>query len=477
MVLLWPALAFGAYTEFYVQTTASNMNGGSDNADAAAYTSTNGNWSTTTNVFTPTSGNPSSSGVAVGQFASIYIDAATTPVYIARVTAVSSTTITMSSTAFSGTAPVTSATARTIKCGGAWKGPNAAVAHPFGFITNALQNSSNNSPRVNIKGGTTYAITAAMTHASDKSLFQGYTTSIGDGGKATIDGGTAGASYTLLTISGLNCAFRDLIFANNGATGAAAGVVPSSSGTVLDRCVFHNFTLDGLGATGSGIANECEAYLCNTSNTATSGGLKSSNASFFMHRCISHDNSGNLNNGFVQASGSYNSFVSCIADTNGLNGFLLSGTPLIVIMINCVAYNNTAGAGVTTSANTSQRVLINNSIFASNGTYGVNIQGTGAGSWVIQNSAYYNNTTAATSFGNVVAVDNVGEITLTALPFIDAPNGDFRLNRAFLARGAGRGNFTQTQGSYGNTSMLGYPDVGALQHKEPPGRIPSIGGP
>jgi hypothetical protein len=48
-------------------------------------------------------------------------------------------------------------------------------------------------------------------------------------------------------------------------------------------------------------------------------------------------------------------------------------------------------------------------------------------------------------------------------------------SRARRRRSTTDASFTQTQASYGNASMVGYPDLGAVQHKEPPQNIPSMG--
>lgn len=74
-----------AYTEFYTDyVSGNNMNGGSD-AGSATVTYTNGGWNSGTGVFTPASGNPSSAGVTVGQFASVYADGGTTPAFVGRI--------------------------------------------------------------------------------------------------------------------------------------------------------------------------------------------------------------------------------------------------------------------------------------------------------------------------------------------------------------------------------------------------------
>src|SRR3990167_1101940 len=224
-----------AFTEFCCRSGGSNLNGGAlasgaEPSTTAVYTCINSNWDGTS-IFTPTDGSTPASSVTVGDFASVYLDAAAVAVYVSRVTVVAAGVngaITLSTTAKSGTAPTVGATGRSIKVGGAWKGPNAAEGFPFNFINEACTNSSDNPVRVNFKNDASYSITAAMTHTLiGPTFFQGYTSAFGDLGKATIDGGTSGASYVLLTFSGngtARCYGLDLIFQNNGATGSANGV-------------------------------------------------------------------------------------------------------------------------------------------------------------------------------------------------------------------------------------------------------------
>src|SRR5262249_49902200 len=152
-------------------------------------------------------------------------------VYIARVTTVAAGVngaITLSTTAKAGTAPTSSATGRTIVVGGAWLGPNGATGFPFNFVTNALVDGSGNFPCVNLKNNATYNITAQISHTNaGPIMFCGSSSTVRDGGKATIDGGTSGASYNLLAPSSAatNCTYQDLILQNNGASGTASGFV------------------------------------------------------------------------------------------------------------------------------------------------------------------------------------------------------------------------------------------------------------
>lgn len=451
-----------AFTELYCQTTGNNLNAGSTNTDAATLTYAGGTWVTTAGgVFTVASGNPSSDGVAVGDFASVYTTAgATIATYISRVTARDATTITLSATAISGakTNPSTTGGATTCKIGGAWQGPNAAVSFPFGFITNAMVNTSSYKPRVNFKSGTNYAITAAMTHSLTNVVFQGYTTTVGDGGRATIDGGTSGASYILLSVTGERNVFEDLVFANNGATGNANGVVSTSVNTTeFCRCVFHD--MRGAGAQLAGcVTNECEFYTNNKNGDAASGGLIVQSPVGAHIRSVFHDNTGYG----VYVSTSTAAFINCIFDTNTTSGAGLNGNNVCGFFSGCDFYNN--ASCVDLSLNGANAVLANCNLIKSSGYalkiqtgYPVHLINCGVGSGTMANASGLYNTGI---FAPVIEEGTVTYATDTA-PWTDAANGDFRINLA-AAKGAGRGSFMQTSASY--TGAIGYPDIGAAQH-------------
>lgn len=451
------------FTELYCDASAgSNLNGGAPIGGSYPFTYTGGNWVAATGVFTVASGNPQTDGVTVGDFASVYADGASAPTgFVGRVTARDSTTITVSLTAKSGTAPTDGTGNRTVKVGGAWKGPTGTSAFPFGFITATLQDASANTARVNFKSGTAYSVTAAMTHSNaGPMVFQGYTSSAGDGGKATIDGGTSGASYVLLTVSAARNHFLDLIFQNNGASGSADGVSVSSGQGVWQRCVFNSFRGNGVDAIAGMVFVECEAYSCNASNVGTNGGFKFE-AAIHAYRCIAHDNTGNATGGFVLTASCH--LQDCIADTNGKDGFLSTVASGTTSLKGCVAYNNT-GSGVLLTGNTTS-ALIDNTLLVSNGAYGVSATGT-TPYVVLENCAFFSNTSGQTNGINAGYV--TGSVTLSADPFTAASTGNFTLDNTAsegaACRGAGRGAFTQTQASY--TGTVGYPDIGAAQHQD-----------
>lgn len=459
-------------TEFYVVPTGSNLNGGSGTNTTAAYTSVNGNWNGTS-IFTPTDGSTPASTVNVGDFASVYLDGATVGVYVARVTVVAAGVngaITLSTTAFSGTAPTSSATGRSIKVGGAWKGPNAAEAFPFGFVTSALTDASGNIPRVNLKGGTNYAVTAGITHANAGPIvWQGYTTTVGDQGKATIDGGTSGASYTVITTSCANNSFLDLIWSNNGATGNADLVIDSGVENLFTRCVFHDSRGTGILFSGTGGAVSCEAYANGKNNSTTKAGFGCTSQGTHFISCITHDNTGSNTSGFNIGAATY--MIFCISDTNGKDGVTYTGILGGLVMMGCDVYNNGA-AGLDMTGASGTFLDMQNCNFLKNTTWAVTSSGSALRNGRIRNCGFGTGTQANGS-GNVDT--NVGGIVVNSsvnyasgvTPWVDPANGDFRINLA-ASKSTGYGVFTETAASY--TGTVAYPDIGAAQHQDsPPG--------
>jgi hypothetical protein len=467
-----------AFTEWYCESGGSNLNGGS-NAGAVKLTFTNGGYNATTHVFTATGADLSV--IAVGDFASVYLDGASAPTaFIGRVTAVDDTLdlITLGAARI-GTEPGTAASGVTIKVGGAWLGPTGASGFPFNFMTNAAVNAAADTVRVNFKNDATYSITAAIT-ISNNGLFrwEGYTTTVGDGGRAIIDGGATGTSFTLLNANGGDSEFKALIFQNNGDTGTSDGVVTGSAVTriVFYNCVFHNLRGSGLsfGNSGGQTAVECEAYLCNGSNAASKGGFNTSVSSVYV-RCVSHDNAGSNGIGFrvsIGANNSMTTFERCISDTNGSDGFNVGGgSTSSVLMMNCESYNNT-GDGIDMSNTASMAAQIINCNLVKNGGWGINGSGSGTRAGEVTNCGFGAGTQANTS-GTTTGLKSMvesGSVTYAAdvTPWLDPANGDFRINLA-AAKGAGRGAFTQTQASY--TGAVGYPDIGAAQSIGPAGNI------
>ena len=127
-----------------------------------------------------------------------------------------------------------------------------------------------------------------------------------------------------------------------------------------------------------------------------------------------------------------------------------------------VFYNN-GGDGID-SASDAPQVSITNSIFDSNGGYGINLPGATPNTTVVftRNNAFRNNTTGTQTFGGITTGITTGNVTLTAIPWVDAPNGDFTLNST-----AGGGAALKGTGYSGGTlfqpSAPATVDIGAVQ--------------
>ena len=471
ILLLLPSLSFGAFTEFYVQSGGSNLNACSTTGNTATYTSTAGNWVQATRVFTPTDGSTPASTVSVGMWVSVYLNAATVGTYVARITAVGAGvngTITTDATAFTGSVPSNSTGGISVKVGGACLGPNAGSQYPLLSGHGALKNASGDMPRFNFKNDQTYSISTGITSNQNSIVLQGYGSSVGDAGRATIDTGTN--TIKALSITGQSALIADFIFSSTQTSGTTDLASDTSSATWL-RCVFHGARGSGLvlGNTDS-MAVECEAYDNNKSNTSGFAGFRATIDGPRFYRCVSHDNTGSNTAGFGFASAG-GSLHNCISDTNGGKGInIASGaTATRVVISACDIYNNGSdGIAIATSASTMSFFIENTNLIKNTGA-GINVTSTnGSYSGFVFNCGYGAGTQANGSADTLGALVSSGAVTYGTdlTPWVDGPNGDFRINLA-AANWAGRGAFTETAASYAGT--VGYPDIGAAQSKTGPG--------
>lgn len=458
------------FTEFCCRSGGSNLNAGTrtgsstEPGTSADLTYASGSWVNTTRVFTVASGDPVADGVAVGDFAAIDTGGATAA-FIARVTARTSTTITLNSTGL-GTNPANGT--YTLRIGGAWQGPNGTVGFPFGQTTVAnLTNVAGDVVRINMRG--TFNISAAIGNWSLGSLVrvEGYTSTYADGGSFTLDGGTSGASYVLLAIVGrIHC--KNAIFQNNGATGSSRGMsLAGANPAIFENCIFQDFRGFGLGFAAfnmDSIVINCVARRCNQSNTANTGGFQAHLGSVF-HSCIATENTGSNSSGFVFTGASHpSSLVNCQSYGNGAHGLNVVSTGHVFVTA-CDFYNN-GGSGISATFGSTYAV-VTNSNFVKNAAWGINANN--ASSLVLVRNCGFGSGTAANASGTVNhprPEDCVDLVTYPSNvePWADAPNGNFAISEA-TAKGAGFGQFP-----LGSTT--GYPDIGSAQSQATSGSAP-----
>lgn len=472
IVLLVPVMCFGAYQEFYFESGGSNINGGS-NAGAAKYTSTNGNWSTVTHIFTPTDGtNPVSAGVAVGDYASIYNDGVTLAVFVVRVTAVTNAAngaITTSTTNQIGTQPTTSATARSIKVGGAWNSMFNATGFPLipgaGTLSN-LQDGSSNLPRFNFKNDQTYSSTSANSFGGLANVaLQGYTTAVGDGGKAIWSNSTVAG--TAFTFTGGPAYWKDIIFANTGASSTQTLVSLSSNGQYFERCVFHGARGNGVLTAVGVLFADCEFYDNNKSNTSGLAAVRSTATAGqpILLGCYIHDNTGSNALG-VYNTGGNSVIINSIIESNGTHAVQNDGTTggtTPGLILNTDFYNN--GGIAFLPNNSGQSInLIRNCNFLKNTSGGIVTSVTlTLGS--AQNNAYGSGTQANGAADTIKSIQESGKVTYASgvTPYSAPTTGNFSLVLP-AAFNTGLQTWTETDGT--NTGTVGFPDIGAAQHSD-----------
>jgi hypothetical protein len=471
-----------AYTEFYCQNGGSNLNSGSTTNNTAAYTSAGGNWVQSTRVFTPTDGvNPVTAGVTTGMFASVYVTAgATATGYIGRISAVTNATngtITIDGSINYGSAPANGTGTITLKVGGALAGPSGSTTFPLGLTgtLSTLVNTNSDPFRLNAKNDQTYAMTSALAFnvLSGGGTIQGYSSSVGDGGKASFTSTVTGsAPFSIGSGSALN-----IVDINFSFVGSASGSQPlfnvAAAGSVMFlRVVFH-------GARGAGLASaasiniyviESEAYACNASATSSLGGFckTSGSGAFVFINTFSHDHSGSNGHGFVNStSGSEMVLINSIAANCGGKGAFIpaGGTQNSLISINSNYYNNTGDAITIGSVNPWVLDLLMNNNFVKNNGKAINCSATKQAG-IIYNNGRGSGTQAngsADALGSII--DSGTDITYASdvTPWNAPTTGDFRTTLA-AAQGAGRGHFEENDGTH--TGTVGYPDIGAAQHRD-----------
>lgn len=454
------------YNEFYCTSGGSNLNSGTDENASAYYTSTNGNWDATNRIFTPTDGsNPATSGIAVGRYVSVYLDAASVGVFVARVTNVVNAVngaVTVSATNQGGTAPTTGATGRTLKAGGAWRGPSGSSRFPFDYSFANLTDIAGNWPRLNMKNDQTYSITSGLTFTGTNAALQGYSQAVGDGGRATIDGGNSAG--VLLTLGSSTQIIADLILANNATGSPNNGLSTSSQSALILRVTVHDVGSNGFNlANSSNTLIECEAYRCNLQNQSGAGGFRANTDCWFLY-CTSYNNTGD---GMVFVDNTGNIFVQgCIFFNNtrcGAAGLLSSSQPSS--FQHCDFYNNGADAIRNTNVANTSSWVIRNCNFVKNGGYAFASPSltTGKVLGIMQNCGFGNGTQ---SNGGVLSGTDRMFITgkvdypVNVTPWLDPTLGKFDIILP-QAISAGAGAFTITQSSVGPT--VGYPDIGAAQ--------------
>jgi hypothetical protein len=437
-----------AFTEFYVNAAAvgNNTNAGDSPLPVILRTS-GGNWVAATGVYTLVGMDTTGVGIVVGMMASVHADGASLTGFVGRITAFDLTTVTVSLTAKAGTAPVDGTANRTLAIGGPWKGPNGAVGFPFGFMVQALNDGVNLIPRVNFKNNAQYTTSSAVSHAITDNgpvIWQGYATTPGDGGRAGWGTSIGAGSYILLTMGGANTRrqwLEDFEFYANGTTGTATGVSFQGVDGGARNVTVQQSRGIGLLCNGPGSTYiQCEAYVCNQSNTAGLAGITHGN-NIRLIRCSSIASN---KDGFSTGTGaSQNSILmNCMSWANAGSGYSFKAPTATagssLVLRHCDSYGND-GDGFTFDAITAGGVVfLENCNFIFNDGWGIRqldalyhtlvMQNCGFGAGTMAN-ALGNMSFSATA--NMLLEDGTINYTADAVPW--------KANSQFIGHGEGIG--------------------------------------
>lgn len=349
--------------------------------------------------------------------------------------------------------------------GSAMTGRMGGAALTINQITNTAAVARN---FVYVKAGSGYTITATITIPNSMPLrIIGYTTTRGDGGTVTVTCNTNSVSMVTIGITSAQSAYRWENFTfQHTATTRGIGFTQNGAFADFGQLQLINCTIDGCTeGIGSGLNDWTEVilYNCVIKNCSTAG-IQTSVKQTVCIDCFFKGNADgvHLNN---NRTDSYSTifFLRCIFASNTGNGFKSTSQPSFAnyFFESCVFYNNTTDgiwidvSGVTIMAR------VRNSIFMSNGGYGINIVQTNSyeqTAAIGEGNAFYNNTS-----GQVQRFPNDGAVTLSGDPFVAASSDNFAIDNTANEGALLRAKALPTAKRGGGTQYL---DVGAMQHQE-----------
>lgn len=306
-----------------------------------------------------------------------------------------------------------------------------------------------------VKATATYSISTGLTAntATTNTTVNrviGYTTTRTDLGIVTVQ---ATAAITMLAQSTNGWSLENLIFDGNG-TGTN-GI--NSTGTLrLSNVVVKNLT--GYGITSN--SNTTRYFdRVEVTGCGTTGGIVNSQGFIIINECYVHDNT-------IPGITTVDRLVllnSVVESNSGASsdGLTINTSLSVILIAGSVFYNNGRdGVRVTPGGMPGLSPVIVNNIFDSNGGWGINdTTGPAKQIVIIRANAFRNNTS-----GQVTPFSMLNAVTLTGIPFTDAPNGDFTLNNTAGAGAACRA--AGSPGSFIGLAALGYRDIGTFQHQD-----------
>lgn len=312
-----------------------------------------------------------------------------------------------------------------------------------------------------IKATATYSVGTGITTAaginSGLGIIRiiGYTTTRGDGGRATLQ---ATAAINIFTDGQGGFRFENLILDGNANTGVL-GFVLNNSASAIYNCVIKNFLASGVSLVGIG-TSIVQSEVTGCVGSYSTGGISTNSTNSLIKNCYIHDNT---TSGIGVINYGTHIIGNVIANNTGASSDGVQLNPAYSSsrcnVIGNVFYKN--GRDGYRNTHTYVSCEISNNIFEQNVGIGLNtsIMSPVSSDILIHHNAYHGNGTARS--GNNAGT---GDVMLTGDPFTNAASNDFSLNNT-----AGAGAACRATGYPGVMigGGTGYEDIGALRHQDP----------
>jgi len=300
------------------------------------------------------------------------------------------------------------------------------IGDPYGdlqYALNTMTQDTTNGDRINIKAGTAEVLAASLSLATYGTpatgyplIFQGYTSTAGDGGQGAISGA---GSYGIFADANLDyIVLADLELYNTG----SSDVIDLDNFIGIYNCEIHTTSGEGIDIDGGYIVG---CYVYNVGNVLNNG-IRIDNG--IVYGCYVEYGVTNTPASGIRIGGNAQAVSNIVKCTGSMNGIYTNNAQSSTIS-NSIFSNGGTGAGINGGSTSGQgRAVVNNVVDGFSGAGGVGISTEGDSTSALElmlSNAVYNCTTAYSKNALVLDVDND---TLGSAPFTDAANGDFSIN-------------------------------------------------
>ncbi len=365
---------------------------------------------------------------------------------------------------------------------------NVSFSHTAGTRGNGFYSPTNGPARPLIVAGNkvyiqsgTYTVTAVVAWtvagtAANPVLIEGYATSHGDLGTPPVMTSSTN-SVVLMSFNASDFyTIRNIKFTHTAATRGVAlqPVTTSSVDFRVDRCIIDGASIafDGSSRPPNAFAmTRCLIQNCNNTTAAVQcSGSAAAASGVCFHGNVFYNNSGAgySNNGNTTLA----TFIGNVFAKNVKQGIIDSGTTRaqLIVLIGNTFVDNTLDAFSSTETQGSGSLILGlaNNIFYGNGGYGVDLTPTDSDGRALFNygNAYGSNNGGGTGLDRLHLSAGIGDITITADPFVSHSGSNTNWGLNTTAGGGAALRAAALPGTWTGITAVSYLDDGGLQHQD-----------